>query len=123
MKQLGVAIWCLALAMFAAQLVEAPKSDSYVIFLCIALFAYLPLLIYSWLWGRQRGHVAHFVGIVVAAYFSILLYFRDSIPELVLGIGILAGLLVLFLVVRKYRPGFMSDFKKRIRRDHFARKA
>ena len=53
---------------------------------------------------------------------SILLYFRRSIPEILLGIGICAALLLLFLGARKYRPGFMADFRNRIRRDHFSRK-
>lgn len=123
MKQLGVAVWCVALAAFVAQVFQTPKSDTEVIILCIALFAYLPTLLYSWLWGPQRGHVAHFIAIVVAACLSILLYFRDSIPELLLGVGVGAGLLVLFLVARRYRPGFVSDLRRRIRRDHFPRKA
>jgi hypothetical protein len=123
MKQLGVAIWCVALTVFVAQFFQTPKSDTYVVILCIALFVNLPLLIYSWLWGPQRGHFAHFMGIVVAAYLSILLYFRESIPVLLLGVGVAAALLTLYLVVRKYRPGFVSDVRHRIRRDHFARKA
>jgi hypothetical protein len=122
MKQLGIAIWLAALAFFVARSVEAPKTGANLAFVCAVLFVYLPLLIYSWLWGPQRGHVAHFTAIVVAAYFSILLYFGDSIPGVVVGIGICAGLVVLALVVRRYRAGFVSDFRKRIRRDHFARK-
>lgn len=122
MKQLGIAIWFVALAGFVGQLFQAPKSETNVVFLGIALFVYLPMLIYNWLWGHQRGHIVHFIGIVVAAWMSILLYFRRSIPEILLGIGIGAALLLLFLALRKYRPGIMADFRNRIRRDHFSRK-
>lgn len=122
MKQLGIAIWVLAVGMIVAQFFQTPKSATNPVFLYFALFTYLPLLIYSWLWGHQRGHIAHFIGIVVAGYFSILLYFREWIPELLFDIGVCAGIVVLFLVVRRYRPGFVSDYRNRIRRDHFARK-
>ena len=122
MKLLGVAIWCVAFAMFAAQLFQAKVSDAHVFFMGIALFAYLPILLYSWLWGAQRGHVAHFLFIVIAAYLSVLLYFRDSMPPVLLGLGVGAPLLAGYLLLRRYRPGFVSDFKRRIKRDHFAHK-
>jgi hypothetical protein len=122
MKLLGVAIWCVAFAMFAAQLFQAEVSDAHIFFMGIALFAYLPLLLYSWLWGAQRGHVVHFLLIVIAAWLSVVLYFRDSMPTLLLGLGVGAPLLAGYILLRRYRPGFVSDYKRRIKRDHFAHK-
>jgi hypothetical protein len=43
-------------------------------------------------------------------------------PPLLLGLGVGASLLAGYLLLRRYRPGFVSDFKRRIKRDHFARK-
>lgn len=120
MKALGVAIWCMAMAIFAVQLFQPQWSNAHVFFIYIALLVYLPMLMYNWLWGHQRGHIAHFISIVLAAYLSVLTYVQDAIPDILLWVGVGALVLAVYLVLRKYRPRFAADFRRRIGRDHFA---
>ena len=119
MKIIGIAVWCFAFAIFAIQLFQNTLNTTYFILMAFALLGYLPWILYGWLWGHQKGHRVHFLAILLAAYIAGMSFFRDSIPLLLYIISLSAFLLIMFLAVKKYRPGFVADFKNKIKRDHF----
>lgn len=119
MKILGITIWCVAFAMFTIQLFQNESGIAFSIIMVLALLVYLPLLLYSWLFGHQKGHKVHFTVILLVANLSILIFFRNSIPIMLYAVCIGAYIIIMFLMVRKYRPSFIADFKNKIKCDHF----
>lgn len=121
MKIIGIVLWLCALLLSAIQLADALARNAiiYGAVMVLAVLIYLPLLIYNWLWGDQRGHVIHFFAIFCAAWFMVLSFFRNAIPVEWMATGVLSGLAALGGLTWKCRPQIMADFKQGIRRNHF----
>ena len=122
-KQLGIIIWCGAFfgfaSLFISELNNNSENNGMIFVFALALIAYLPLILYNWLWGDQKGHRIHFIAIIFSGYLSVIFWFRKELGLPLYGIAIIWFFIIMFIAVKRYRPGIMADYKNGIKRDHF----
>lgn len=119
-KNLGIAIWGVSYLVFLwIALTWANVDIAMIGILFIALFVYLPMLLFNWLFGQQKGHLGHFLMIIISLPLALAMLFRDEIGTVAFGIVTIAFCVSGYLIVRKYRKKFVDDAKRRVARDHF----
>jgi len=101
MKQLGAIFWIGALFCFASLFISELKGSSentgMIFVFALALIVYLPLILYNWLWGHQKGHRLHFIAIIFQAICQLFFGLGKSLVYLYAGLQ-LFGFLSLCLL-------------------------
>ena len=72
-KEFGIGLWVIgvAAAVGAADLKQATEGkEAYFTLLLTGLW--MATLLYNWLWGSNKGHIAHFLMIVAFAAFQLI---------------------------------------------------
>ncbi len=73
-KKIGVAVWVTGLILMANYSVFIDTQDIRTrVVLTLFIIAFSSIAIYSWLWGRQKGHFAHLIIILLYAFLAIIL--------------------------------------------------
>lgn len=119
-KRLGSAVW--AISYFTFLWTAVAWSNIGLAGICImvvALVFYMPMLLFNWLFGQQKGHLVHFYAILISLPFAVAMRFRDEIGTVTYGLVVVAFCAAGYFLAQKYRPGFVNDAKRRIARDHF----
>ncbi len=119
-KKIGVAVWVTGLILMANYSVFIDTQDIRTrVVLTLFIIAFSPIAIYSWLWGRQKGHFAHLIIILLYAFLAIILNVEKYIGILYFTFFIFLYLCILIYVVLKYRKRFVDDFNNGISRNYF----
>lgn len=119
-KVTGVLLWIIGLALMV-RYVTSINSPSRVALAGISLFILLfsVITIFNWLWGHQKGHIAHLSVIVLYALLALILNIETYVPFIWFFIFISFFFFAFIYIVLKFRTKFVSDFNNGIIRNHF----